>query len=328
MNRRRLVMPAVTVAVLSISAGLGWGYGAGRLDGDRAALDDRLDLYRRVLTEVRSEREARPELDARLGTIIDRTLGADLESVDSTLRRRLVDALAADGLRGGVVNTMGTAVVGTPATRAFRRNGPERALRDEPDFVRVGASVSGTGTFGEVVRFVHRLDAAPWVKRIEQVRLDPDRTGGRVTVAVRLSTIFVPGSEPDPEAAVTPRGGHELGRYAALVAANPFRHRTEPPPIRPPVAVVEVVETTVTPTIDPWSTWLLTGVVQGGPGNEAWCRQPSSGRSATLLPEIEVDLGDGLLATLVSIDGEVAVLRLGDETRRIVVGSTLGRSRP
>lgn len=327
MNRHRLVLPGVTLAVLSVFAGLGWAVGAGRLNGDRAELDDRLNLYRRVLLEVRREREQRPELDARFDAIVDRSLGADLETVDSTLRRRLVEALAESGLRGGVVNTMGASVVGTPATRAFRRSGPERALRDEPDFVRIGASVSGTGTLGEVVRFVQRLDASPWVKRIEQLRLDPDRAGSLVTVSVRLSTIFVPGVAPDPEAPLVPSDGRPLDRYAALVAANPFRHAVEPRP-SPPVEVVDVSPVPIAPAVDPWASWMLTGVVQGDPGTEAWCRQPNSGRTATLLPDIEVDLGDGLLATLVSVDGDVAVLRLGDETRRVLVGSTLGRSRP
>lgn len=323
MNRRRLALPAAVIAVLAAFAAIGWAAGAGRLDGERAELEDRLALYRKVLLEVRSEREERPELDARFAEVVDRTLGTDLETVDSALRRRLVDALGAAGLGGGVVDTTGGSLVGTPATRAFRRSGPERALRDEPDFVRVGATVSGAGSIGEVVRFLHGLDAAPWLKRIETVRLDPDRKGERITVVVRLSTIFVPGAAPgtDAPSAASPR--RPIDRYAGLVAANPFRHVVEPPP-KPPTPVVEAPKP---PKVDRWSTWMLTGVVEGTPGTEAWCRQPSSGRTATLLPGVETDLGNGLRATLVSVDGEVAELKLGDETRRVMVGSTLGRTR-
>ena len=90
MNRRQLVLPAAALVVLAAFVALGWAVGAGRLDGERAALDDRLDLYRRVLLEVRREREERPELEARFAAVVDRTLGTDLETVDSTLRRRLV----------------------------------------------------------------------------------------------------------------------------------------------------------------------------------------------------------------------------------------------
>ena len=60
MNRRRLALPAIALLVLAAFVALGWAVGAGRLDGERAVLDDRLDLYKRVLLEVRREREERP----------------------------------------------------------------------------------------------------------------------------------------------------------------------------------------------------------------------------------------------------------------------------
>jgi hypothetical protein len=325
MNRHRLVMPGIVVGVLAIAGGLGWGVGAGLLDGTRTALDERVQVYRDVLMAVRAERERRPELDERTEAITNRTLGGDLETVDSALRRRLVETIEESGLSEVVVNTLGGTVVETPAGRSFKRSGPERALRDEPDFVLVRATASGSGSIAEVVRFLHALDSAPWVKRIEQVRLDPDRTGRRLSVSVRLATIFVPGATPDPEAVeeVTPR--RSIDRYAALVAANPFRLDT-PSISRPtPTAPTPVV---APPTADPWSGWMLTGVVEGDPGVEAWCRHPASGRTATLLPETDVTLGAGLVATLISVEGDVAVVRIGDETRRVLVGSTLDRSLP
>jgi hypothetical protein len=321
-------MPGIVTGVLAVSAGIGWGVGAGRLDGSRAALDDRLSLFRNVLNGVREERERRPALESRLAAITNRTLGGDLESVDSTLRRRLVETVEGSGLSGISVNTLGGAVVETPASRSFRRSGPERALRDEPDFVLVRATAAGSGTIADVVRFLHALDAAPWVKRIEQVRLDPDRTGRRLSVSVRLSTIFVPGTEPDPDAAEEIVPLRSIDRYATLVTANPFRLPSvaaEAP--RPPVTP-SVPAPAPPPAVDPWSGWMLTGVVEGDPGTEAWCRHAASGRTATLLLDTEVTLAEGLLATLVSVDGDVAVLRVGDETRRVLVGSTLDRALP
>jgi hypothetical protein len=325
-NRHRLVMPGIVVGVLAIAGGLGWGVGAGRLDGTRTALDERVQVYRDVLLEVRAERERRPELDERTEAITNRTLGGDLETVDSALRRRLVETIEENGLSEVVVNTLGGTVIETPAGRSFKRSGPERALRDEPDFVLVRATASGSGSIADVVRFLHALDAAPWVKRIEQVRMDPDRTGRRISVSVRLATIFVPGATPDPEAVeeVTPR--RSIDRYAAMVAANPFRLEAAPSIARPTPTVPTPVVTP--PTADPWSGWMLTGVIEGDPGVEAWCRHAASGRTATLLPETDVTLGDGLVATLVSVDGDVAVLRVGGETRRVLVGSTLDRSLP
>ena len=326
MNRQRLLMPGIVTGVLAIAAGIGWGVGSGRLDGTRATLDERLDLFRNVLTGVRRERERRPELDARFAEIADRTLGGDLETVDSTLRRRLVETVERCGLSDVSVNTLGGAVVETPASRAFRRSGPERALRDEPDFVLVRATASGTGTIADVVRFLHVLDAAPWIKRIEQVRLDPDRSGRRLSISVRLATIFIPGAAPDPEAVPSVLPRRSIDRYAALVADNPFwlptavtetPRPTTPTPAPPPP-----------PAVDPWSGWMLTGVVDGDPGTEAWCRHRGSGLTATLLPETEVTLSDGLVATLVAVEGDVAILRIADETRRVLVGSTLDRALP
>ncbi len=327
MTRRRLLMPGIVTAVLLIAFGLGWGMGAGRIDGSRAALDERLSLFRNVLTGVRAERERRPELDARFAAIADRTLGGDLESVDSTLRRRLVDAVEDSGLSGVAVNTLGGVVVETPASREFRRSGPERTLRDEPDFVLVRATASGTGSISDVVRFLHTLDTSPWIKRIEQVRLDPDRTGRLLAVSVRLATIFMPGITPDPEATEVVAPRRSLDRYASLVAANPFRLPSvaaDPPPsttTSPPPAPSP-------PAADPWSGWMLTGVIEGDPGVEAWCRHAATGRTATLLPETDVTLADGLIATLMGVDGDIAILRIGDETRRVLVGSTLDRSLP
>ena len=159
MSRRRLFLPSMVALVLMAAAAIGWSVGSGRLGDSRTDIIERIDLYRRVLLTVRDEREQRPGLDARQAEVVGRTLGADAESVDSALRDRLVRLIDASGLGGGVVSTIGTEVAGTPAQREFRRSGSERALRDEPDFVLVRASVNANGSVESVVRFLHALDA-------------------------------------------------------------------------------------------------------------------------------------------------------------------------
>merc|ERR1711965_958663 len=89
---------------------------------------------------VRDERTRRPELDARLSALLDRTLGADLEYVDSRVRGLLAELLESAGLENGTVSTTGGTLVETPAKREFSRARSARSYRDEPDFVLVGAS--------------------------------------------------------------------------------------------------------------------------------------------------------------------------------------------
>ena len=328
MNRRqrKLVFISTVIGVLAGGGILGWGVGSGRLGGDRAEVVRKIDLYRNVLLTVRSERKERPALDQRLAMVIDRSLGSQLESVDSDLRRRLAMLAESVGVRGASVSTVGAAVIATPAAREFSRSGNERAFRDEPDFVLVRANVNGVGSIEAVVRFLHELDAAPWLKRIEQVRLDPDREGRSIAIAVRVATLFIPGLAGDGELDQRPPSARRpQTRYEALVAANPFS-LPEVPVIPPePSAVIPVVPVI---TVDPRSGWLLTGIMEGPDGTEAWLRQIKSGETIELRLAEERRIGRKIVLQLESATGDIASFRVGDETFRVLVGSTLDRPLP
>ena len=221
------------------------------------------------------------------------------------------------------MTTLGATVVGTPARRAFRKTASEKMFREEADFARVGATASGTGSLSEVIGLLHDLDAAGWAKRIESVRLDPDRDGSRIKIAVRVATIFVPGREPDPEGLAVDAARRGLDRYAALIERNPFvLPRPEPKPEPVPVPAPKPPEA---PRADPLGKWILTGLVAGGPGDEAWCRHRENGRTATLVPGAAVALPGGGTVLLVEIEGDVATIRSGEETWQVLVGSTLDR---
>jgi len=324
-RQRRLVFSSTVIGVLAGGGILGWGVGSGSLGGDRAEVVRKIDLYRNVLLTVRGERKERPALDRRLAMVIDRSLGSQLESVDSDLRRRLAILAESVGVRGASVSTVGAAVVATPAAREFSRSGNERAFRDEPDFVLVRANVNGVGSIEAVVRFLHELDAAPWLKRIEQVRLDPDREGRSIAVAVRVATLFIPGLAGDGELDQRPPSSRRpQARYESLVAANPFSLPEvpvipEPPTVTPVVPVV---------TVDPRSGWLLTGIMEGPDGTEAWLRQIKSGKTIELRLAEERRIGRKIVLQLESAIGDIASFRVGDETFRVLVGSTLDRPLP
>ncbi len=315
-----LAFPSLALGVVVIGSLLGWMIGGGRFDGTRADLQTRIDTYVKVMREVLDQRQRRPALDGRLAAVLDRSLGADLEYVDSRMRRVLAELTAAAGLRDAKVSTSGAMVVGTPAKREFSRSRSSRPYRDEPDFVVLPATVSGRGSIGEVIAFLHGLDAASWIKRIESVRLDPDPDGKRLTVGVRLATLFVPDWETDEEsvpAEVRPR--RELARYDPLVAANPFRVRRAPTRPKPPATPAPRPV-----AVDPLEGWMLTGLVEGDPGNEGWIRHRPSGRTATLIPGRPTDLGRGLQVELLEISGDRATIRVGEETWTVLVGRGLG----
>ena len=324
-SKKRLILPGIALGTLVISGLLGWAVGGGRLDGSREVLDGDMAKYVRVMNGVRDERGLRPALDERLSNILNRTLGADLEYVDSRVRGLLAELLESSGLKNATVSTTGGTLVETPAKREFSRSPSVRPYRDEPDFVLVGASASGRGSIAQVVDFLHGLDASGWVKRIDSVRLDPDPSGGRISCSVRLTTLFVPGVEPAGDRPPTRPGTRPLGRYAEMVAANPFALKKKPEP--PKVTKPTKPRTPVSPP-DPLAGWILTGLVEGDPGEEAWCRHLPSGRTATLLPGVATDLDRRVTVTLVDIEGDIATIRIGEESWTVLVGSPLRRPAP
>lgn len=319
-SRWRLI--GVGVAVFVIVAMTGWYVGSGRWSGERTRLSDRGEAFKSVLYRVREERKSRPELDARRDAILERSLGGELERVDAALRARLVAVGERFGLRELVVSTSSAVAVESPARREFKRTARERSYRDEPDFVVLRAGISGEGTFEQIVDVIHAIDAAPWLKRIESVRLDPDADGRRIRLGLGVATIFEPDYEPVPGELPPPTPKRVRGRYAELVASTPFAvPAVEPVPVasrprklRPPA-----------PKVDPRTQWRLTGLIEGDPGSEAWFRHLGSGRTLTLLPDAEAVLGGDVVVRLVEVGGDIATLRIGNETCRVLVGSTLDR---
>lgn len=312
---------AVVLTVFVGFASTGWYVGSGRWGGERDRLLDQSEAFKSVLYRVRDERKTRPDLDARRDAVLGRSLGGELERVDAALRAKLVGIGEAVGLGDLVVSTAGAVAVESPARREFRRTARERPYRDEVDFVVLRASIAGVAAFDDIVDLLHAIDAAPWLKRIETVRLDPNQDGSRIRIAVRVATAFMPGHliEGDPPAS-TPR--RPRSRYRELVASRPFAIRPSEPA---PVATRPSTVKQPAPAIDPRGRWQLTGLIEGDPGREAWCRHLDSGRTLTLLPDVDADLGGDVVVRLIDVSGDIATLRIGSETCRVLVGSTLDR---
>jgi hypothetical protein len=314
---------ASATAIVVMGAVAGYSIGARTWSSDRDDAEDRIGRYTTFLTTVRGQRDQRAQLDQQTTAYIDRTLGEKLEVVDSRLRERL-NRIGEDlQLRNLVVSTGRPTALPTPA-KANHNKPAQRRLRDEPDFVELEASIWGEATLEQALWLVHRLESERWLKRIQQFRLEPRDNGERFQVAVRLTTLFVPEREPRE---VPPPADDAAGfvPYQVLVAANPFRVPPPPPPPLPP-SVPSAPAPQPAPVPLPaygYGQWRLTGVTQGPGGVEVWLHNPTTRESLTLTPGQKLQQ-----AELVSVDGEQARFKLGDQQFIVAVGGSLDDRTP
>jgi hypothetical protein len=325
MNRlRRYLLPLILCTVLLVGF-FGWLFGSGRLDGTQADLLTRRETFVNAMETVRAQRKERPELDRRESVFVDRTLGSSVESVDSRLRERLYALGSVAGLSELSVSTTGTASSsrGTPARREFDRRGTQRELRDEVDFVEVGATVVGEGTFEQVLRMIGWLDADGWIKRLVQIQMNPNPDGSQIRLTLRLTTIFLPNRVAP---ALPGPGEPDQARISSLAGLSPFRippPPTQETPVASPADPVVVAPTPIPPEIGfPYDNWVLTGVAVGPEGPEAWLRNQMSKKRKTLRPGGSI--GD---AVLIQIDGDKAIFKMGGVTFEVRIGRTLATGR-
>ena len=329
-KRRWFAIAAVAGVVVGASVGYLVGEGRGTAERAKALVD--LDTYVTVLTRARDARESRPKLEQRRQGIADRTVGASLEAVDSEVRRRLNRACEELGLTEFSVTTGVSSGRGTPARKEFKRP-DERKLRDESDFVEVQATVAVTGRPDQAFRLLARVDAEPWTKRIESIRLDPSGDGAGVRATLKLSTIFLPGVVAKSPLVLDPAALARANRYSELFASNPFR---VPPPPAPAVEVVAAQTGSAASPVAPANTegtnaivpnpaspfpygeWMLTGIVEGPSGPEAWLRHVPTGTALTLTPGTPV--GELILR---AVEYDFAVFEGPGGSCRVQVGNNL-----
>ncbi|HMN96286.1 MAG TPA: hypothetical protein PKC43_08240 [Phycisphaerales bacterium] len=323
--RRRSLLALLGYAALVAAAfALAWMFGAGRFREDAGARAE--EQARGVLLSVRELRERRPAIEEGLGGFVSRTLGDSIAKVDGEIRARLNQLGAEEGLGQLVVTTTTTTARDSPAKSRYGRGADQKPLRDEIDFVEVSASISGEGTPMQVFRLLQRIDAEPWLKRIDGVRLDTVRGARaseetRLRAAIRLTTLFVPGrsSEATIASSWTPA---ELERLAPILDRLPFappRRAVAAEPERPPPPPVQRAEP---PPAFAYEEWLLTGVATGPLGAEAWLANRLSGEGRILRP------GESLHEmVLADASGGEAVFTLAGERVAIEIGRRMTERR-
>ena len=293
----------------SVLAAIGFGYivGERRMTDERAKTLTEIETYIQVLTDASAKSKARPELDGKMQSLANQMLGASLETVDSEVRRRLNRACEELGFNDFSVTTGTSVGRPTPAKKEFK-SPDARKLRDEIDFVEVQGTIIATGTVDRIYRLIFRVDAEPWIKRIESIRLNPNADGQQLGITLKLTTPFMPGLAAKSPPLLDPAKLQLADRYAALFASNAFR--VPPPPAIPPAALVanpNAGDTGATPPTNPaanptgvvppvpvppggfpYGEWQITGVVIGPSGAEAWVRHLPSGASVALSPGMPV----------------------------------------
>jgi hypothetical protein len=313
---RSRILWAGGIAAIAVGTWFTWQVGRGQISGERGTLLDRQSTRRSALATARRYRGERPELDTAMQSMVDRTLGPDMQTVDPALRHRLDTAARAAGLDAVSVGTSMPAAKATPARSAFRRH---KALRDEVDFYEVSATVSGDGTIDQALGLIDRVQSEPWLMRVDQVKLDPKKEGERLRVSIALTTVFVPGGEPGPDAPPSAYDAIDFERFGAMVAASPFRLPVAAPSPPPPPAVDPAPDPGPPPF--PWDRWYVTAVVRGPRGWEVWLRNGESERRLAIGERV----GE---AEFVDAAGDLAEFRLGDERFEVRVGSKMSDRAP
>ena len=310
MNGSRAWLAGFCITAI-LAAICGWAVGYKAFSEERISLERGIEGQRGFLQAVRNQRLGGEELEARVAEIGNRTLGGDQETVDSAFRNRITSLMSECGLGPRTFSINRITAYETPAKRQFKRTATQRKYRDEKDFVQISGSLRGVGTLDQVVRFIHLLDAEPWLKRLEVVRIQPESGGKKVSLTMRLSTVFIPFLEPNGDV-IEARYSWPLDRYADLVASNPFRIRNRGG--KPP----QVIEAPA--PVDPRTQWKLTSIIDGPDGLEAWLSNISTQESAILKP------GESLAGcVLEGADLDIATFISNTETFRVLIGFTLDK---
>ena len=304
----RLGIPVLVVAVAA-GGWIAWRVADQKYFSPAAEMHLTIESLESILATTREGIRRQDSIDRSIDEFVQRTLGRDLESVDHRLRSHLNSVGAETGLVGFSVGTGRSRRLETPARRKFTGK-----MRDELDAVELEGWITGQGTLEQVLRLVHRLDTEPWLKRIDQVRLQPKDNGDRFAVTVRLVTLFLPDRAPDDDRAWA-YDPSAFAQYASLIERSPFKV-PKTPPTPPPGPTV--VKPRPRPPQFPYGQWMVTGVAETDRGPEVWLYNEQTKSSTTLAPGGRLDALE-----FVGIDGDVAVFELGGKPHRITVGETL-----
>jgi hypothetical protein len=322
---RRPPRVALLVAGAVVGAWLLIGVARNTYFTPRSQLAAEIKQRQDSLTSRMKSIDRAPQIAADLAGFANRTLGSDAESVDHMLRTRLNHIAQVTGIHRSMVSTGQRHARTTPAEKLFPgRSDAAKAMRERNDFVEVEATISGEGSLAQAIELVDRIEAEPWIKKLAAVRLDPRENGARVDVSVKLTTLYLPGRAPDPQAlAAYQYDRSSLDQYAAMIVLNPFRIPPPEPVIEAPPVVVAVSAEPPPPPPFPYGQWALTGVAQNVAGPEVWLRHAATGEARRL------GIGEGLHeAVFIAARGDVAEFDQNGNRFLVALGDPMDKRAP
>ncbi|MCH8822272.1 MAG: hypothetical protein IH984_02075 [Planctomycetes bacterium] len=296
----------------------------GKKIADGVYFEERADLIGKIASHTDFIKGANKEIKrsvrqrADFDELVNRTLGGDRESVDHQLRTRLNRIGEELEITGLTVGTEKLKELQSPAYKEFSQKITQVKYRNEIDFHELQGWISGQTTYENALRLIHRIDAEPWLKHIDQVKLQPKDNGSRFAVTIRLTTLFLPNKSPkDP--VYEPYDSATFDQYLVLAQSNMFRVPPKPQPNVPePTQIAQQV-----PKTSPYQAWSVTGVAIGPNGPEVWLRNPQTGESQSLsVGETFKDL------LLVGAAGEEAEFKLNDKHFTVSIGQRLNQRSP
>ena len=279
-----------------------------------ADLTERIEKCRSDIKLCEQNLLDRPRVKGEIDDFVNHTLGGDLETLDHAIRtrlNRLGETLELDDL---MVSTGKTRSTPSPARLQFSGR-TQKSLRDEIDFVELEGWITGRGTLEQVLHLVGQVRAEPWLKRIDQLRLEPKEGGKVIDVNLRFTTMYLPGREPTHPAESAGDDPAEFAARRVVLARDPFRIPTaKPPPPKPSPTQKPQPKAGF-----PYQQWVITGVAIGPDGGaEVWLLNTKSKESLNLT--VGGSIGRLVLA---SASGERAEFTHGEKTVVLNVGDRL-----
>lgn len=328
MKRSRLI--GLGLAALAVGF-VGWrGYNS-VYAAPRAELLDQLDQLNRSTEFMEGELAKRVREKRLLESLAVGLVGGSRDQAEHTLRESTSELGSRAELDGVLVTTGALRQSGSPylAVRRGTSSSMRRLLRDRVDFGVMSATLTGEGSWEQVLGALALLESQPWVARRPAVRIEPVNDA-RTRFALRATIeAFHAADLAEP---VVPEvvGPTETAAAFATELAGIDLFRVPPPPPPPPPVVEEKEEPKVVekpkpkpPPPPPYDRWRLTAVIEGSRGVAVVMTNLDGRGSRTL------EVGAGLLGgRFLGASGEVAEFEIEGVVCEVRLGMTLAQRSP
>lgn len=285
--------------------------------------DARADLvrYRTAARAYERDLETSGAVRARLREIASTTLGTSEEAVAHNFRTLLHETAAMAGLTAITISENRTAAETNPAMQ-LKLVGIPRDERHTADFYVMNGEIRGSGTLDQVARALALCDRQSWIHRVASFNVAPvNDQRDRFEVRIAVATMIMPDMGPQQAtASVTPLEPGAEASWASIVSKNVFRRPDPAAPPAPPVVpqVESVPDVPPAPPPQPYGSWRLAGVMEGGRGVRVVMVNDAAGQS------VAVGVGESVLdASLVQAGGESAVFVIEGTQFEVRLGQTL-----